>query len=142
MGGSAFGCTFPLHWDSVSPFGLDTAGNGATHGSLSDTNQNYHDYTVCMPLSFTRHVLTRVTQIDWQPDTLKFLIDGQEVRIVNKADTLVNGVYQYPTSPARVQLSVWAGGIAGSPQVSLHVGSELFSVTYESCRVLLTGQED
>lgn len=76
-----------------------TAGNGATHGSLTDTYQNYHDYT-----------------IDWQPDTLKFLIDGQEVRSINKADTLIDGVYQYPTTPARVQLSVWAGGIEGSPQ--------------------------
>jgi beta-glucanase (GH16 family) len=76
-----------------------TAGNGATHGDLSDTYQNYHDYT-----------------IDWQPETLRFLIDGQEVRSVNKADTLVDGVYQYPTTPARVQLSIWAGGLEGAPQ--------------------------
>jgi len=75
------------------------AGNGQTHGNLTDTNQNYHDYT-----------------IDWQPDTLRFLIDGQEVRSINKQDTLTNGVYQYPTTPARIQLSMWAGGISANPQ--------------------------
>ncbi|PVG00037.1 hypothetical protein CPB86DRAFT_813529 [Serendipita vermifera] len=76
-----------------------TAGNGGTHGDLSDTYQNYHDYT-----------------INWQPDQLQFLIDGNVVRTVNKADTLVDGVYQYPTTPARIQLSVWAGGLPGNPQ--------------------------
>lgn len=60
-----------------------------------------------------------VWQIDWQPDTLRFLIDGKEVRSVNKADTLINGVYQYPTTPARIQLSVWAGGLPGNPQVCI-----------------------
>jgi len=76
-----------------------TAGNGATHGNLTDTSQNYHDYT-----------------IDWQPDTLTFSIDGQAVRTVNKQDTLVDGVYQYPTTPARVQLSIWPGGLPSSSQ--------------------------
>jgi len=75
-----------------------TAGNGATHDVSSDTHDNYHDYT-----------------IDWQPDTLTFSIDGNVVRTVQKADTLVNGVYQYPTSPARVQLSIWGGGLPNSP---------------------------
>jgi len=75
------------------------AGNGKTHDNLTDTHQNFHDYT-----------------IDWQPDTLRFLIDGQEVRSVNKADTMVNGQYQYPTTPARIQLSLWAGGVQGNPQ--------------------------
>jgi beta-glucanase (GH16 family) len=103
----------------------DTAGNGQTHRDLTDTNQNYHDYTVCSPhflfASFSNnfHPLLRLrrAQIDWQPDKLRFLIDGQEVRSVNKQDTLVDGVYQYPTTPARVQLSVWAGGLPTSPQV-------------------------
>ncbi|KAG8787850.1 hypothetical protein FRB91_006954 [Serendipita sp. 411] len=83
-----------------------TAGNGATHDGIDDSFANYHDYT-----------------IDWQPETLRFLIDGQEKRVVNKADTLVDGVYQYPTSPARVQLSVWAGGLpASSPGVVTWAG--------------------
>jgi hypothetical protein len=43
-------------------------------------------------------------QIDWQPDTLQFLIDGKVVRTVKKSDTIVNGVAEYPTTPARIQL--------------------------------------
>lgn len=76
-----------------------TGGNGATENVSSNTYQNYHNYT-----------------IDWQPDTLTFLIDGNEVRSVNKSDTLINGQYQYPTTPARVQLSIWPGGIPAEPQ--------------------------
>jgi len=76
-----------------------TAGNGQTHTGLTDTNANYHDYT-----------------IDWQPDTLRFLIDNKEVRSVNKKDTLKNGVFQYPTTPARIQLSIWPAGIPSMPQ--------------------------
>jgi len=75
------------------------AGNGQTHTGLTDTYSNYHDYT-----------------IDWQPETLSFFIDGKEVRTVNKADTLKDGVYQYPTTPARIQLSIWAAGIPSMPQ--------------------------
>jgi len=62
---------------------------------LTDIYANYHDYT-----------------IDWQPETLRFLIDNKEVCSINKADTLKDGVYQYPTTPARVQLSIWPAGIS------------------------------
>ncbi|CAG7848536.1 SubName: Full=Related to UTR2-cell wall protein {ECO:0000313/EMBL:CCA66555.1} [Serendipita indica DSM 11827] len=76
-----------------------TAGHGATHTLSSDSYENYHDYT-----------------INWQPDQLQFSIDGNVVRTVRKEETLVDGVYQYPTSPARVQLSIWPGGLPDSPQ--------------------------
>ncbi|CAK5262054.1 unnamed protein product [Mycena citricolor] len=74
--------------------GLVTNPNhGNISNGLSDTFSNYHDYS-----------------INWQPDTLTWSIDGKVVRTLNKADTLVNGVYQYPTTPARVQLSLWPAG--------------------------------
>jgi beta-glucanase (GH16 family) len=82
-------------WQGVIP--ATTA--GGTHGGLTDTFSNYHEYT-----------------IDWQPDALNFLIDGKNVRTVKKSDTMVNGVANYPSTPARVQLSVWPAGIAGSAQ--------------------------
>jgi beta-glucanase (GH16 family) len=45
-------------------------------------------------------------QIDWQPDTLTFSIDGKAVRTVKKSDTIDSaGVAHYPTTPSRVQLS-------------------------------------
>ncbi|KAK7044860.1 glycoside hydrolase family 16 protein [Favolaschia claudopus] len=78
--------------------GLVTKPNhGDVATGLSDTFSNYHDYT-----------------IDWQPDTLKFLIDGKVVRTVKKSDTVADGVTQYPTTPARIQFSIWPAGTASS----------------------------
>jgi len=77
-------------WMGVIP----TPSYGATHNVSSDTFSNDHQYT-----------------IDWQPDTLSWSIDGNVVRTVNKADTQVNGIYNYPTTPSRIQLSLWPAGI-------------------------------
>ncbi|KAG8692668.1 hypothetical protein FRC09_011048, partial [Ceratobasidium sp. 395] len=79
-----------------------SATQGTTVKGLTDTYVNYHNYT-----------------IDWQEDELKWLIDGNVVRTLKKADTLsstVPGRYEYPTTPARVQLSLWPAGIDGSAQ--------------------------
>jgi len=73
--------------------GVPNYNNGKTIDGLTDTFANYHDYT-----------------IDWQPDTLRFLIDGKEQRSVQKSD-LQNA---YPSTPARVQLSLWPAGINSS----------------------------
>jgi beta-glucanase (GH16 family) len=73
---------------------------GQTHTGLSDTYSNYHDYT-----------------IDWQPDQLTWSIDGKIVRTLKKSDTIgSDGVPHYPSTPSRVQLSIWPAGIAGTPQ--------------------------
>ncbi|KAN0059706.1 putative glycosidase CRH2 [Thecaphora frezii] len=50
--------------------------------------------------------------LDWQPDSLKWLIDGKVVRTVTKQEAGVN----YPRSPSRVQFSTWAGGNSTNPQ--------------------------
>jgi len=68
--------------------------NGEVESVSNDTYSNYHEYTV-----------------DWQEDALTFSIDGNAVRTVTKSNTLVNGVANYPTTPARVQLSIWPAGI-------------------------------
>ncbi|KAF8183118.1 glycoside hydrolase family 16 protein [Pholiota molesta] len=81
-------------WQGVIP----TKTNGGIHGGLTDTFSDYHDYT-----------------IDWQPDALTFSIDGKVVRTVKKTDTLdANGVADYPTTPARIQFSLWPAGINGT----------------------------
>ncbi|KAF8609596.1 glycoside hydrolase family 16 protein [Ceratobasidium sp. AG-I] len=70
---------------------------GTTVKDLSDTYVNYHNYT-----------------IDWQEDELTWLIDDNVVRTLKKSETLsktVPGRYDYPTTPARVQLSLWPAGI-------------------------------
>lgn len=51
--------------------------------------------------------------IDWKPDQLKWLIDGNEMRTVNRKDTW-NGTanrFDYPQTPARIMLSLWPAGL-------------------------------
>jgi beta-glucanase (GH16 family) len=70
--------------------------NSATHPvSGADTFDAFHDYT-----------------IDWQEDKLCWYIDGTLVRTLNKKDTYdsKSGTYMYPSTPSRIQLSVWNGG--------------------------------
>ncbi|KAF8636901.1 hypothetical protein AX17_003153 [Amanita inopinata Kibby_2008] len=82
-------------WQGVIPQGHT---NGATTNNIQDTFGTYHEYT-----------------IDWQPQTLTFLVDGKPVRTVQKSDTIdSSGVANYPTTPARVQLSLWPAGISTS----------------------------
>ncbi|EKM57978.1 glycoside hydrolase family 16 protein [Phanerochaete carnosa HHB-10118-sp] len=77
------------------------ATHGATIGNLSfltDTFETYHDFT-----------------IDWQIDTLTWLIDGHIVHQVVASDTVVNGTSNYPNTPSRIQLSLWPAGIPSEP---------------------------
>lgn len=66
---------------------------------LADTHANYHDY-----------------EIDWQPDTLTWSIDGNVVRTLKKADTwnATGNRFTFPQTPARVQLSLWPAGLASN----------------------------
>ncbi|CAG8441693.1 3127_t:CDS:2 [Ambispora leptoticha] len=69
--------------------------NAATHPTNASTFDNFHEYT-----------------IDWQETQLQWFIDGQLVRTLYKKDTLnaTTGVYMYPSTPSRIQLSIWNGG--------------------------------
>lgn len=71
-----------------------TSTNGQVESVSTDTYSNPHTYT-----------------FDWQEDQLTWMVDGATVRTVKKSDTVVNGTANYPTTPARVQLSVWPAGI-------------------------------
>ncbi|KAI0760422.1 concanavalin A-like lectin/glucanase domain-containing protein [Fomes fomentarius] len=82
-------------WQGVIP----EKTQGGTHDGLSDTFSNYHEYT-----------------IDWQQDTLTWAIDGKTVRTVKRSDYTEGGVSRYPSTPSRVQLSIWPAGIAASGQ--------------------------
>ncbi|KAF9878066.1 glycosyl hydrolase family 16 [Colletotrichum karsti] len=63
--------------------------------SLSNTFNNWHTY-----------------EIQWTPDEIKWLVDGQVGRTKKRADTWNATAQQwdYPQTPARVQLSIWPGG--------------------------------
>jgi len=69
--------------------------NGANI-SLSDTFDNYHTY-----------------EINWTPDIVEWKIDGQVGRTLKKSDTwnATANQWKYPQTPARVQLSLWPGGL-------------------------------
>lgn len=52
-------------------------------------------------------------EIDWQPDTITWSIDGKVVRTLDREDTwnATANRYSYPQTPSRVQLSLWPGGL-------------------------------
>lgn len=53
-------------------------------------------------------------EIDWTPDTITWSIDGKVVRTLDREDTwnATANRYSYPQTPARVQLSLWPGGLS------------------------------
>ncbi|ODV88972.1 glycoside hydrolase family 16 protein [Tortispora caseinolytica NRRL Y-17796] len=65
--------------------------------STTDTFSNFHTY-----------------ELDWTEDRIEWRLDGQTYRTLNKADTYnaTDDTYMYPQTPARVQLSIWPGGLS------------------------------
>ena len=63
----------------------------------SSTFDNYHTY-----------------EIDWQPEQITWSIDGTQLRQVKRTDTWNKTAnrYDYPQTPARVQLSLWPAGLS------------------------------
>ncbi|GFZ47536.1 glycosylase, partial [Saitozyma sp. JCM 24511] len=82
-----------------------SATKGRSVGVSSATSSNFHTYT-----------------IDWQPETLTWLIDGSVVRTLYKNQTLSsNGtLYQYPTTPSQIQISIWPAGLNTSAQGTIN----------------------
>jgi hypothetical protein len=52
-------------------------------------------------------------EIDWQPDSITWSIDGKVVRTLDREDTwnATANRYYYPQTPCQVQLSLWPGGL-------------------------------
>lgn len=69
--------------------------------TLSDTFNNWHDY-----------------EIQWTPDKITWLINGQVGRVKERKDTWNETAQQwdFPQTPSRVQLSIWPGGLASNPK--------------------------
>jgi beta-glucanase (GH16 family) len=67
--------------------------------TVTDTFQNYHTY-----------------EIDWTPDTITWLVDGVVGRTKKRTDTWNASANQwdFPQTPARVQLSLWPAGLASN----------------------------
>ena len=69
--------------------------------SVTDTYENFHEY-----------------EIQWTPDSITWLIDGQKGRVKQRSETWNASANQwnYPQTPARLQISIWPGGAASNAQ--------------------------
>lgn len=67
----------------------------------TDTFSNWHYY-----------------ELDWQEESITWLIDGVTVRTLNKDDTwnTTTDRYDYPQTPSRVQFSLWPGGASSNSE--------------------------
>lgn len=68
--------------------------------SASDTFENYHTY-----------------EVDWHEDHVTWSVDGVAGRTLFKNQTYneTTDSYDFPQTPARVQISLWPGGDAANP---------------------------
>jgi len=81
--------------------GITNYTNGDNATGLADVHENEHTY-----------------EIDWNPNSITWSIDGNSVRTLNKVDTwnASSNQYMYPQTPARLQLSLWPGGLSSNGQ--------------------------
>jgi hypothetical protein len=79
-----------IYWQALPYYG-----NTQNIANISDTFTDWHTYTV-----------------DWQPDQIQWSVDGVVGRTKTRASTWnsTSGLYNYPQTPSRVQLSIWPGG--------------------------------
>ncbi|KAK4076678.1 CAZyme family GH16 [Trichoderma aggressivum f. europaeum] len=81
--------------------GIPDYNNSGNITKLSDTFNNYHTY-----------------EINWTPDQIQWLVDGQVGRTVNRKDhwNATSNQWSFPQTPSRVQISIWPGGLASNAQ--------------------------
>ncbi|PHH59100.1 hypothetical protein CDD81_3795 [Ophiocordyceps australis] len=81
--------------------GVPDYNNAGNASDLKDTFENFHDY-----------------EIRWTPDEIEWRIDGKTVRTRLRKETWneTSQQWQFPQTPARVQLSIWPGGLASNSE--------------------------
>jgi len=94
--------------------GVTNYNNGANKTGLANVHQNEHTYT-----------------IDWQPDQITWSIDGQDIRTTKKSDTwnATANRFDFPQTPARVQLSLWPAGLPTNGEGTIKWGGGLVDWT-------------
>ncbi|KAJ5492734.1 glycosidase crf2 [Penicillium diatomitis] len=85
------------YWQGV----LDWHNSANASVTNEDTFKDWHTY-----------------EIDWQPDQTQWIIDGVVKRTLKKSDTwnATANRFQYPQTPARLQMSLWPAGQKGNAQ--------------------------
>lgn len=85
--------------------------NYYSQGELIHTNmQKYHIPT---NIWATYHTYS----IDWNPDRILWMVEGQIIRTLFKRDTWdpVSKRFKYPETPMRLEIAIWPGGAATNP---------------------------
>ncbi|KAI1419565.1 glycoside hydrolase family 16 protein [Xylaria sp. FL1777] len=79
--------------------GIPNYHNSGNITGLSNTNTDWHEY-----------------EIKWTPDKIEWYVDGTLGRTQLKSDTwnATANQWDYPQTPARVQLSIWPGGASSN----------------------------
>ncbi|KAJ2691539.1 putative glycosidase CRH2, partial [Coemansia spiralis] len=77
--------------------------NSKKHDIGGDSSAAFHDYTIV-----------------WEPESISWLVDGKNIRTLNRKDTLdrKSGEYRFPAAEGRIGLSLWDGGNSGSKGTS------------------------
>ncbi|CAG8924939.1 unnamed protein product [Penicillium salamii] len=85
------------YWQGV----LDWHNSGNISVKDEDTFNDWHTY-----------------EIDWTPEKVDWIVDGSVQRTLKKADTYneTSKQYQFPQTPARLQMSLWPAGQASNAQ--------------------------
>ncbi|CAG8595433.1 3335_t:CDS:2 [Paraglomus occultum] len=101
-------------WVGLNP--NEVQSNYYWNGSLDYTKGQHHPLGADSTADF--HIYT----IEWLPDHISWIVDGNLVRTVNKADTLdpATGLYKFPARPSRVQFSMWDGGMGADVNITCY----------------------
>ncbi|KAJ6131449.1 glycosidase crf2 [Penicillium sp. IBT 18751x] len=95
------------YWQGV----LDWHNSANASVTNADTFDDWHTY-----------------EIDWTPDQVQWIIDGEVKRTLLKSDTFNETAnrYQFPQTPARLQMSLWpAGQSSNAPGTIAWAGGEI-----------------
>lgn len=65
--------------------------------------------------------------IDWTPERVAWIIDGEELRVVNRKDTWneTANKYDFPQTPSRIMLSLWPAGLPTNGEGTINWGGGL-----------------
>jgi beta-glucanase (GH16 family) len=108
-------CTYTLAFTFLTRANKECSdNNGKNHTGLANTLTTEHEY-----------------EIDWQPDQITWSIDGKSVRTQKRSATwnATSNRFDYPQTPARVQLSLWPAGLPSNGQGTINWGGGLVDWT-------------
>jgi beta-glucanase (GH16 family) len=86
-------------------------------------NTSVYDRGGVTPIQDTQ-TMTHIYTMDWSPEAIQWSLDGVVVRTL--AYDAANGGQNYPQTPMRLKLGIWAGGDPGNPNGTIQCAFPLF----------------